>query len=131
MVDHTDQDNLFLAYWSNEGFESILDLNEYKDVIRDYDIVHMEATLSDDYSTLGSLDQLRSQLSAILHGMKLRAQMNNQRNYEAWVMRTTKDVSVEMLREMSKDSAQCVVDIFRSHGTILIDTRTPSRDVIT
>lgn len=114
---------IFLAYWSNEGLESIQDITGFHP--DNSDVEDAIAVLEGQPKP-----EKAKQLDNILSQMRWRAQANPQRQYEAWIMPTDPDITLEVMQDMFDVNVQMAVEIFRERGVKLIDTRQPDRNVI-
>lgn len=111
-------ENVFLAYWSSEGFESIIDITEYK---------HAEIMAALDAP--GAKEKTK-ELNQMLSGMEMRARMNPQRDYECYVVSAKPEITHDDLWDMATTSPQAAVDIFRSSGVKVFSYKQSNKRVI-
>lgn len=112
-------EQVFLAYWSNEGFESIQDITEYK---------HAELLTALDAP--GAQEKVK-ELNSMINSMELRARMNPQRNYECYVVTAAESVSLEDLKTLAfNDSPQAAANLFRDSGAKIFSFRETAQRVI-
>jgi hypothetical protein len=88
---------LYLAYFDNLGFESVLDLT-------DYDKKAMWSALQDK--------KIKNEIP--LHAMIMRARFNPQRFPEIWTFQSELDLMT--ILQYTKDVPQEMADVIRQHG---------------
>jgi hypothetical protein len=109
--------NVFLGYWSNEGFESIQDITKhrYADVV---------AALSDTAAS--------NELNQMISSMQMRARFNPQRAYECYAIEASEGIELQDLQAMAKESPQALVNLFREKGVKIFGDPKPAKpDAIT
>jgi hypothetical protein len=118
-------ENTFLIMWCAEGLETIVPI-DMQQINEEYGKAVM-ARLSDDEEDV----PYSQRMSDTLRAMELRAQVNGQRNYEIYSLRTSPDITEDILCGLFDDNPQAIVDLIRSHGVrILGSGRGTDRPVI-
>lgn len=93
--------NVFVFSFSNEGFESIVNLTE----IDQADIMH-KLEHGENANNVGE----------ILGMMKVRCMANQHREMEIWLLKLPDDMTEEELNEWAENDPQAVADLAREHG---------------
>lgn len=102
----------FLAYWSNEGLESIIDIRG----------VHKEVTWQTLKDPDHACDAVKK-LNTIIHGMMLRARFNNQRDYELYAFSVQKGITKKDIEKAFEESPQTMADTIRKIGVCVHSTK--------
>lgn len=111
-------EQVFLAYWSTEGFECILDITEYR---------HQDLLVALDAP--GAKEKTR-ELNSILNSMSLRARVNPQRSYECYVITAAEGIEQADLEQLARETPQAAADLFRAKGVKVFSHRSKNRNVI-
>ena len=111
--------NVFLVMWCNEGLECIIPVDP-----------DLESTYHfNKLANNPDADKEAKALSGRLWAMKLRAQVNNQRNYEIYILETI-DISKEELEHLFNVSPQVIVDLIREKGKKLYGNKPASNRIV-
>ena len=110
-----------LLYWCNEGFESVIDIT---DMLPDK---VMERNL---LAKLAGKFQEPNKLDTLIYDMKLRAQLNLNREYEAYIVTLDESISVDNLKEIAETSPQCLVNIAREKGVKVFSNKSTNNRII-
>jgi len=108
----------FLAFWSNEGLESIIDLH-FLAKTNMWDILKGK----DD-------SPMATRVSAIMRGMMLRARFNPQRKYEMYVFNSDDEIAEQDVIDAFEASPQTMVDTIRRIGQKIYVSGSKSKSVI-
>lgn len=109
----------FLAMWSIEGFECILDITEYQ-----YDEAANTARL------LAGEEPEKSQLDTIVSGMKMRARFNPQRNYEVYSFAASAGIGQAEIDNWMATDPQSLADWLRANGTAIVKKLPATKQLI-
>ena len=112
----------YLAYWCNEGFESIQDISKYEKWEENQliEILASRQTKSEP-----------SPLGVMVGAMKMRARVNPQREYELYAFMATDELEYKAIDDWMQADPQTLVDWIRKNGTKLhSDRRTTARRII-
>lgn len=93
--------NVFVFSFSNEGFESIVNLTEIDQAAIMSKLAGKQATTS---------------VSSILNMMSIRARYNGERQMEVWLLKLSDDFTEEELTAWAAESPQEVADLARANG---------------
>lgn len=112
MDDELEKFPRFLAYWSNEGLESIVDLHHIVklktwDVLKNPDLKHTSS----------------GKIGAIINSMIMRSRFNDQREYELYAFNADDGVTQEDIEEAFTASPQIMADTIRKLGSCLHSTK--------
>lgn len=104
----------YLAYWCNQGFESIQDITKYEKWEQDQlvEILASRQTKSEP-----------NPLGVMINSMKMRARVNSQREYELYAFMATDDIDHKAIDDWSIGDPQGLVDWIRKNGTKLYSDR--------
>lgn len=113
----------YLAFWGNEGFESIQDITKYEK----WDQEQLVMILSEK--------QTKSEpnpLSVMINHMKMRARVNTQRECELYAFSSTDGIELKDIEEWEQRDAQGLVDWIRLNGVELHSdkSKTPRRTIV-
>jgi hypothetical protein len=118
-MDHTVEDttdgNVFVISFSVEGIEAIVNLTYI-------DSQYIMAKMTDS--------DLPRNVDSILHMMSLRAQFNQQRKMEVWLVKLDESWTEEYLIELGREDPQAIADLGRMGENIYGKSRTSTRNVI-
>lgn len=99
----SDDSRVFIFFFSQEGFESILD-----------------ATAIEEENLIAKMsDRPCQSVNSILRVMEIRAMANSQRRCEIWAVRCADGITEGDLRALADTDAQQAADMARKHGTQL------------
>jgi hypothetical protein len=110
----------FIVMWCMEGLESIVPYE--KDLEKQ---VMYERLKSDDPEACVKSQPYKKmiELSQTLEMMQLRAQMNNQRNYEIYALETGDGIDEDTLTRLFDTNPQMIVDLIREKGNRIYGNR--------
>lgn len=113
----------FLAFWGNEGFESIQDITKFEK----WDQTQLMMILSEKQD--GSEP---NPLAVMINHMKLRARFNPQRECEIYAFSSTDGIDLEDLNSWEDRDPQGLVDWIRMNGVELHSdkSKTPKRTIV-
>jgi len=108
--------NVFVFSFSREGWEAIVNLTEI-----------------DEQSVMAKMcDETPNQTpDSILSMMKFRAQYNQNRGMEVWLVKLDESFTEEGLLEWAEEDPQAVADLARMGEPVYSNYKTKSKDVIT
>lgn len=110
----------YLAFWGNEGFESIQDITRFEQ----WDQVQLMEILSDRPSK-------SNPLWPMISAMKMRARVNSQRECEIYAFSSNDDIELSDINAWEKSDPQSLVDWIRRNGVeVHSDKSTQQRRVI-
>lgn len=104
--------NYFLAFWCADGFESIEDITEFAD----WEVFQAQQRLSGEQVDANPINQR-------ITYYKMRARFNPQRHYEVYGIRTSSDISANMLWEMANENPQGTAEMIRERGVKIYSDR--------
>lgn len=116
----------FLLYWDCYGLESCIDITEDVKLGNDFEKESLFERIKDPDNV--PRNEPVAKLNKLVHMLQLRAQFNPQRNYELYMINTTKGVSKEDIEGWFEDSPQAAVDRCREIGTKLFSYRATEND---
>lgn len=104
----------YLAFWCNEGFESVTDITKYEKWEQDQlvEILASRQTKAEP-----------NPLGVMIGHMKMRARVNPQREYEIYAFIATDDVSPKAIDDWVQYDPQGLADWVRENGTELYSDR--------
>jgi hypothetical protein len=97
----------YLAFWGNEGFESIQDITKFEK----WDQTQLMMILSEKQH--GSEP---NPLDVMINHMRMRARFNPQRECEIYAFMSKDDIDLDALNEWEERDAQGLVDWIRDNG---------------
>ena len=106
-----------LAFWCNEGFESI------QDVTAAHRAAFMKALRSDEHCPI------TENFNSMVTAMSMRARFNPQRNYECYTFTIDDTISVEVLQDIARDDPQAAANLFRRGCKIFSYRTTDTRKI--
>ena len=107
--------NVFVFSFSTQGIEAIVNLTQI-------DEAHILSKIAGD--------QESRSVNSILTMMQLRAQFNQHRNMEVWLVKLDESFTEESLIKLGQDDPQAIADLGRM-GESVYERTTSSRQVIT
>lgn len=107
----------FLAYWSNEGLESVIDLKNLEREI-------LIGLLKNENQSF------ERKVNNIISGMILRARYNSNRKYEIYIFDAEKSITLEMIQEQFQECPQQIVDLIREKGIKLFSSGHTAESII-
>lgn len=110
----------FIAYWCSEGFEYLADITDHQ---------YWEAN-NTALVLAGQAPDSHNKLSAKIVAMKLRAQFNQQRNYELYTFTATDSIQEHDLKEWAERDPQSLVEWIRENGLAIVKRATATKQVI-
>lgn len=105
----------FCFAWSEEGWETLIDLTAI-------DQECVMAKIADK--------PMPQTVNSILHLLKYRAQANEHRRMEVWVMSTDGEFTEDMWNEMIEQDMQMVADLVRANGEQIAGRKPGSRPAV-
>jgi hypothetical protein len=105
-------DNKFIIMWDENSLECIIPIDVNK--INNYENDLLIAKLADDSEPS---NEYLNKLDQTLMILKMRAQVNNQRNYEIYLLTTEPSIDQKTLEYYFENNPQMIVDIIRNKGT--------------
>ena len=116
----------FILFWDCYGLESCIDITE--DVERGNDFE--KESLFERIKNPDKVPQNEpvTKLNRMVHMLQLRAQFNPQRNYELYMINTTKGITDKDIFQWFSDDPQAAVDRCREIGTKLYSNRATDAD---
>ena len=112
----------YLAFWGNEGFESIQDITKFEK----WDQTQLMMILSEKQN--GSEP---NPLGVMIGHMKMRARFNSQRECEIYAFSSNDDIELKDINEWEERDVQGLVNWIRDNGLeIYSDKSTQQRKVI-
>ena len=113
------ENRYYLAYWCNEGFESLVDITEYQ---------HWEKVCLLETIRNSKKESKPNPLGQMIGHMKLRMRFNPQREYELYAFMSNPDIDHKAIEEWSYNDPQSLVNWIRGNGVkIASDKREKER----
>lgn len=98
----------FLAMWSSEGLECVIDLSAWKQKVDIWEKSEIWSILKEEAHGIAP--------SIPLKQMILRARVNSQRVYEIYTFTVTDGITKQDVEELFATSPQYIVDFIRKNG---------------
>lgn len=98
----------YLAYWCNEGFESIQDISKYETWEKGQ-LVEILASRQDRAEP--------NPLDTMVNAMRMRARVNPQREYEIYAFMASDDIDQKSIDDWADVDPQGLVDWIRENGS--------------
>lgn len=112
----------YLAFWGNEGFESIQDITKFEK----WDQTQLMMILSEKQDKTEP-----SPLGVMIGHMKMRARFNSQRECEIYAFSSDDGIELDDLKEWEERDVQGLVNWIRDNGLeVYSDKSTQKRKVI-
>lgn len=112
---------LYLAFWCNEGFESITDVSEYSSDA--WKLENAQRVLQGD-------DPQPNPLSRTISHMCLRARFNNHRFYEIYTFTAEDTLDEYSVNKWARDFPQQAADWIRENGEKILSQRQPKEKIM-
>ena len=107
----------FLAYWCNEGLESLTDITKYANW------KHQQLV-----DTIAGKEKKPNPINQIIFYMEMRARHNPQRYYELYSFST--EIDEEDIKTSFEEDPQMMADLIRKIGTKVFSHRNHKKAVI-
>lgn len=105
-MNNTEETNIFLFSWDQNGIETIISFNDYRKIDEDNTVRQLKGE-----------PLVKNPLNETVGAILLRARFNSHRRYEVYTVNCAPEMTVEFWRKQWFDYPQECADLIRDRGT--------------
>ena len=118
----------FILSWDCNGLETCQDLTEHLNTANLFEKEKIFDLIRDPEAT--PRNETMRRVNQMVGHLMLRAQVNPQRNYEIYLLKTDRSINKQDLVSMFEDTPQSAADLIRERGTKVYSNRETKKRVI-